>query len=175
MKTKPNNGLLLVFTGNGKGKTSAAIGTIIRTLGNGGKVAFIQFMKGKKETCERVFFNKIKEIDVFTFGAGWYKNNREKEEQLKKAKEGLKITKELILSKKYDLVVLDELNYIISYNLLDVDDVLNILNQRDKTDIVLTGRNAHDKVIEIADTVTELLEVKHAFKKKIPAKKGIDF
>ncbi len=175
MNTKTNKGLLLVFTGNGKGKTSAALGTIIRTLGNNGKVAFIQFMKGKKESCERIFFKQINEIDVFTFGAGWYKNNREKEEQIKKAQEGLELAKELILSQKYQLVVLDELNYIVSYNLLEVDSVLKILEQREQTDIVLTGRNAHEKIIEIADTVTELVEIKHAFKNKIPAKKGIDF
>lgn len=175
MNRKTEKGLLLIFTGNGKGKTSAALGTITRTLGNNGKVAFVQFMKGRIDSSERNLFNSLENIDVFTFGAGWYKNKKEKLLQEEKAKEGLEQAKNVILSQKYQLVVLDELNYILSYELLEVQEILTLLEKREKTDIVVTGRNAPQELLDIADTVTELKEIKHAFQKKIPAKKGIDY
>lgn len=175
MNRKIEKGLVLVFTGNGKGKTSAALGTITRTLGNDGKVALIQFMKGRKQSCERNLFNNLDGIDVFTFGAGWYKNKSEKMIQQEKAQEGLQLAQELIYSHKYQLVVLDELNYILAYDLLKIADVIELLKQRGSVDIVITGRNAPDDILEIADTATELVEIKHAFKQGIKAKRGIDY
>ncbi len=168
-------GIIIIYTGNGKGKTSAALGAVVRTIGSGGKVAYLQFMKGNVESGERKFFASIAAVDVYTFGVGWYKNQDEKEKQILKAKDGLQKALMLLKSKEYDLIVLDEINYVLDYELLQPEDLIALIEHREKTNLILTGRNAKKEIVEIADTVSEIKEIKHAFRAGIPALKGIDF
>lgn len=169
-------GLVITYTGNGKGKTSAAIGAVIRTLGSGGRVAYIQFMKGSMESSERDFFANLgEEVKVFTVGTGFFRNESQRKEQEELASKGIDLVKRFINDKSYDLIVLDEINNVLHHNLVRSETVESIIENRDSTSLVLTGRNAPDFIIEMSDTVSELKEIKHAYQKGIPAQKGIDF
>ncbi len=170
-------GLVLTYTGNGKGKTSAAIGAVVRTLGSGGRVAYIQFMKGSMESSERDFFANLGEsrIKVATVGTGFFTSEEQRREQEELASKGLKLVNRLIEEKIYDLIVMDEINNVLFHNLIKPEDLENIVKKRGTTSLVLTGRNAPDFLIELSDTVSEVKEIKHAYQKGIPALKGIDF
>ncbi len=173
--------MIHIYTGNGKGKTTAALGLMLRALGADKKVALIQFMK-KNNFSEHKAIKKYKlPIDIFTFGIGYYKilgDKKPKKEHQKAAQKALKKTFDILNSKKYDLVILDEINVAISFKLLDVNEIYNLLHPTPCTlhpDIILTGRHAHPKLIKMADLVTEMKERKHYFKKGIKAQKGIEY
>ena len=181
--------MLIVFTGNGKGKTSAALGTALRALGWERKVAVIQFIKGNKEVGEWQFIKKQeskktkKQIKIFQFHNNknhliTEKNILENKEYKKSCEKAWNFAKETILGKKFDLIVLDEINNAIHYNLLNEKDVLSFVETHGRAsdiDLIFTGRNAPQELIEIADLVTEMNEIKHPFQKGIKAKKGIDY
>ena len=171
-------GLIIVHTGNGKGKTTAALGLAFRALGNGFKVCMIQFIKGTWKYGELEAAKKFENFKILPMGKGFINLGADKPdpEDINAANEAFEKGKEAIISGKYDMVILDEINYAISYKLIDVDDVVNLLkNKPDKVHVVLTGRNAHEKIIEIADLVTEMREIKHPYKKGIKAQRGIEF
>ncbi|MCD6547699.1 MAG: cob(I)yrinic acid a,c-diamide adenosyltransferase [Nanoarchaeota archaeon] len=165
--------MLYVFTGNGKGKTTAAIGTAIRALGYGKKVIIIQFMK-KRDSGEKRFFKKHN-YEFYQFGTKKFVNlkkpSKKDEEEAKKA---LEFAKKKIKEKPF-LMVLDELNVAIAAKLLDLKDVLTFLKQAKGVNIIITGRYAKKEIIEIADLVTQMKEIKHPFKKGKLAKKGLDY
>ncbi|MCD6575854.1 MAG: cob(I)yrinic acid a,c-diamide adenosyltransferase [Nanoarchaeota archaeon] len=167
-------GMIYLFTGNGKGKTTSALGTAIRAIGYGKKVVVIQFMK-KRETGEKKFFQKHG-YEFYQFGTEKFvdfKNPTEKDKQL--AKEGLNFAKEKLKEKPF-LLVLDELNVAIAANLLSVEEVLEMLsNIPEETHIIITGRYAKQELIDKADLVTEMKEIKHPFQKGKPAIEGLDF
>lgn len=170
-----NSGLLYVYTGNGKGKTSAAIGGAIRMLGSGGRVGFFQFLKGQSKSYEREFFKGLgDQIDNQVFGVGFFRKEEQREKQQEAATKGFEIVKEAVLSEKFDLIVIDEINVALKMELLDLDEVINLLEQRNNTHLIITGRYAKDEIIEIADLVTEMKEIKHPYKKGIKPVKGID-
>ena len=165
--------MILVFTGNGKGKTTSAIGTALRTLGHGGHVLLIQFMK-ESPTGELEILKKLKNIEIHQVGAGFYKvhsDTKTEEKHRKSAKKGL----DLLREKLPELVVLDEINIACSLGLIDPTEITKVLEKNPKTSFILTGRNAPQKFIDIADLVTEMREVKHPFQKGKPAQEGIDF
>lgn len=175
-------GLVLIITGNGKGKTTAAMGTAIRSLGWGRKVLIIQFLKSEEmESGEREFF-KNQKLEFYTTGIGfsWTKSH---EEQLESIKKAWVFTKEKMMDESYDLIILDEIINIFNIKDFDVsnviteDELIEVINERpDKNnDIILTGRGASQKLIEFADTVSEVREIKHAYRKGIKAKKGIEY
>lgn len=180
--------MLIIFTGNGKGKTSAALGIALRSLGWNKKIAIIQFIKGNKEVGE---WEIIKEVDspqiqIFQFFDDDKLSITEKSilgnpEYKKSCEQAWEFAKETILEKKHDLVILDEISNAIHYKLLSEKDVLNFIrdysdkNSDSDSDIIFTGRDASKKLIEIADLVTEMKEIKHPFQKDISAKKGIDY
>lgn len=181
MKSK---GLVLVYTGNGKGKTSAALGNVFRALGHGWKVLVIQFFKGDWP----IVFGEIESakahanLEIIQLGKGFVKIMGDKKpfsEHKMAADEAVAFAKKKIFSGDYDLVVLDEINYAIDYldiRLVDLKDVLEMIDQKpERTHLILTGRNAKPEVIERADLVTEMKEIKHPFQKGIQAQKGIDF
>jgi cob(I)alamin adenosyltransferase len=175
---KPQS-LVLINTGDGKGKTTAALGTAIRAAGYGWKVLIIQFIKGTWHYGELDALARFPEITLVRAGAGFYKivDDRYPEEVHRRAAlEGLDLAREHVASGSYQLVVLDEVLYAIREGLLAEADVIALVQSRHPgTSVILTGRNAPAALVELADTVTEMREIKHAYQKGVLAQKGIDF
>ncbi len=169
-------GLIHVYTGNGKGKTTAAIGLGIRAVGNGLKVIMIQFMKGRRYS-ELDALSQVKNFTVVQFGRDEFvsKNNPEKID-CDLAKKGLLYAQDILQKGEYDVVILDEINVAVDYTLIPIDDVLRLMKQKpDTTELILTGRYAHPEIIKHADLVSEILEIKHPYQKGTPCRKGIDW
>ena len=173
-------GLVIVYTGGGKGKTSAALGLVLRAVGYNHKVCMIQFVKGSWHYGELDSAKRLApEFELVTAGKGFVgilDDKSPREEHVKAANDTLVISKEKIMSGKFDVVILDEINYAVQLELLKIDDVIDLIKSKpSELDLVLTGNHAAEEVIEIADLVTEMKEIKHPFKSGIKAKKGIDF
>ncbi|MEP2029807.1 MAG: cob(I)yrinic acid a,c-diamide adenosyltransferase [Paracoccaceae bacterium] len=174
--TDPGRGLILVHTGKGKGKSSSAFGVVVRALGWKQKVGVVQFIKGKWKTGERQFFDKLGDVTWHTMGEGFTWDTQDKERDIAAAQAAFAKAREMMDSGDYDLVVLDEINIAMRYEYLDVDAVVDGLKARsDKTSIILTGRDAKPELMEYADLVTEMTEVKHPFQNGIKAQRGVDF
>ncbi|MHA7859541.1 MAG: cob(I)yrinic acid a,c-diamide adenosyltransferase [Henriciella sp.] len=174
--TDPGRGLVLVHTGDGKGKSSSAFGVITRALGWGHKVAVVQFIKGKWVSGERQFFNKLGSVDWHTMGEGFTWDTQDKARDIAAAEAAFDRASELMTSGDYDLVVLDEINIALRYDYLSVDAVIEALKSRSqRTSVILTGRDAKSELCDYADLVSEMREVKHPFKSGIKAQRGIDF
>lgn len=168
-------GYIQVYTGDGKGKTTAALGLALRAAGAGLKVFIAQFIK-KRKCSEHKALERFKDlITVKQYGTGFLKGGKSEKAEVSAAKKGLEEVKDLILSKTYDMVVLDEINVAIHHKLLNVEDVLDLLSMKPPhMEIVLTGRYADDKIIEMADLVTEMKKIKHYYSKGVKARKGIE-
>lgn len=170
-------GLIIINTGKGKGKTTAAFGQALRAVGHGVKVCIIQFIKGTWETGEAKAIRTVSNLIEFHIkGSGftWQAENMEEVKQI--ALEGWKLAQEKIMSDQYGLVILDELTYLIEYQIIRESEVLEILDKRpSQLDVVITGRNASSGLIEAADLVTEMKETKHHFNVGIKAQKGIEY
>lgn len=180
MQKENEKGLVIVYTGDGKGKTTAALGLCIRAAGYDKRVCIIQFIKGSWKYGELDGIKKLApNVELYQKGLGFIgivDDKLDKSEHIKAAGETLGFAKEKMHSGKYDIVILDEINVAIHLNLISVEDVISIIdNKPESLDLVLTGRNAKDEIIERADLVTEMREIKHPFQKGIKAKKGIDF
>ena len=168
-------GLVLVNTGNGKGKSTAAFGVAFRALGQGLKVSVIQFIKGKWKTGEMEAAQRLG-LEFMPMGKGFTWESKNLEEDKALMREAWTVASEKILSGQYDLIILDEINYVLGYGYVPVDDVVRVLQSRPShVHVVLTGRNAPDEITSIADCVTEMRDVKHPYRNGIPAQKGIDF
>ncbi len=168
-------GYIHVYTGNGKGKTTAAFGLAMRAAGRGKKVIIIQFMKPDKGYGEQVSARKLG-IEVYPFGTDRFvsKKNPAKED-IERAKEALDFARRK-LRKNYDLMILDEINVALDFNLIELKDVLSLLNDiPEKTELVLTGRYAKEEIIERAHLVTEMREVKHYYRIGVMAREGIEY
>lgn len=176
---KDTVGLVLVFTGDGKGKTTAALGTALRAWGQGMHVLFLQFIKGSWPTGEQNAVLKLGDrFEFLQVGEGFidFSNAESLEQQKKTAAKGLEIARQGIASNKYQLIVLDEINYALSYGLVKINDVLNLIEKKPKQlHLILTGRNAPEEIINAADLVTNMEAVKHPYNAGIPAQKGIEF
>lgn len=173
----PGRGLVLVHTGNGKGKSSSAFGVIIRALGWKQKVGVVQFIKGKWITGEKQFFMKFEDqIDWHTMGEGFTWDTQDRDRDVAAAESAFARAAEMMQSGEYDLIVLDEINIALRYDYLDIDKVLEALKARsNRTSVILTGRDAKPELCDYADLVSEMTEVKHPFKAGIKAQRGIDF
>ena len=174
------DGLVIVYTGKGKGKTTAALGMALRAIGYEHKICMIQFIKGSWHYGEMDSTAKLgPNFELIAVGKGFVgiiDDKSSKEDHQKIAQEAIKISKDRINSKKYDLVILDEINYAVKLELIKVDDVLELIkNKPENLNLVLTGNYARPEIIEMADLVTEMKEIKHPFQLGIKAKKGIDF
>ncbi len=172
--------MIIVYTGKGKGKTTAALGLALRATGYDKKICMIQFIKGSWHYGEMDSTKKLEPgFEMISVGKGFVgiiDDKSPKEDHEKIAKEAIRISNDKIQSKKYDIVILDEINYAVNLNLISVDDVVKLMKSKpDNTDLVLTGNYVKKEVMEIADLVTEMKEIKHPFQKGIKAKKGIDF
>ena len=170
-----SKGLLLVLTGNGKGKSSSAFGMVARSLGHGMKVGVCQFIKARTDTGEEAFFSPHENCDWHVLGDGFTWDTQDRSQDIATSEKGWEIAKAMLNDPSYDLVVLDELTYLLSYKYLDADDVLDdIQNKPVAQHVVVTGRAAIDELVEMADTVSEIEDVKHAYRDGIVAQKGID-
>lgn len=169
-------GRVIVNTGNGKGKTTAALGTAFRALGHGKKVCVIQFLKGKGKYGEREMAGKLENLDWFICGKGFVFNKENIEEDRQVALEGFQLAQEKVESDQYDLIILDEITYLPHYDFLDVEKIVELVQNKPKRlSIILTGRDAHPRLVEIADTVSVIEPSKHAYEQGIKAQKGIEF
>jgi len=174
------DGLIIVYTGKGKGKTTAALGIALRAVGYGKKICMIQFIKGSWHYGEMDSSKRLEpEFEMVAIGKGFVgiiDDKTPKVEHEKIAKEAIKISIEKVQSGNYDIVILDEINYAINLNLVEIEDVLDLIKSKPPgVDLVLTGNYAKDEIIGLADLVTEMKEIKHPFQRGIKAKKGIDF
>jgi cob(I)alamin adenosyltransferase len=170
------NGLLLVYTGNGKGKTTAALGLVFRAMGRGLRVAVVQFIKGKWKTGERVFAEQLPELTFLVMGEGFTWESDDLTRDRRAAEQAWAKAAELISSGERDVVVLDEVTYAINYGFIALADVLDVLRARPAhVNVLLTGRNAPQELCELADLVTEMKSVKHPFEQGHKARLGIDF
>lgn len=175
-----DDGLVIVYTGKGKGKTTAALGMALRAVGHDYKICMIQFIKGSWHYGEMISSKRLEpEFELVAVGKGFVgilDDKTPKEVHQKIAQEAIEISKEKILSEKYDVVILDEINYAMNLGLIDVKVVLDLIKVKPKrVTLVLTGNHAKPEVVDVADLVTEMRETKHPFQKGIRAKKGIDF
>lgn len=170
-----NQGLLLVLSGNGKGKSSSAFGMVARALGHDMKVGVAQFIKGRSDTGEEAFFNRQPGVTWHVLGEGFTWETQNLERDTETAQRGWAIVKKMLQDPSLGLVVLDELTYPLKFGWLNLETVLDDLANRPAMQhVVITGRGAPAALCEAADTVTELDDVKHAFRAGVQAQKGID-
>ncbi len=168
-------GFLQVYTGNGKGKTTAAVGLSIRAIGAGLKVAFFQFFKPGDSSEVHILKSFDSEVLYKNFGSKGFVKGNVTEELKNLVIKGWEEAKQTILSRKYQLVILDEFTYALNWDICSLDEVLDFLKTKPKdVEVVITGRNAPEKLIDVANLVTLMKKVKHYFDEKIPARKGIE-
>lgn len=170
--------LVILHTGNGKGKTTAALGTAFRAMGHGWRVCMVQFIKGKWKPGEVRMASKLPpgQFEIIPMGEGftWESENLAKDRAT--AQRAWEIAKEKLLSGEYQLVILDEITYTITYKFLDLDDVIDTIRGRpSNVNVIMTGRGAHPALVELADLVSEVHEVKHPYRQGILAQVGIEY
>lgn len=175
-RANQTRGIIIVHTGNGKGKSSSAFGMVARSLGHNMRVGVIQFIKGAIETGEEAFFRRFPdEVEFHVMGDGYTWDTQNLEQDIKTARKAWAQAVKLLQDESFDLVVLDELNIALNHKYLPVDEVIKDLQQRPKMQhVVITGRGAPQAIIDAADTVTEMREIKHAYKAGIMAQKGVE-
>ncbi len=170
-------GLVQIFTGDGKGKTSAAIGAVIRALGHGLRVYIVFFMKGDYPYGERNILSQLPSVTVDSFGSeGFVDPANVKPEDREQAKKALAAARKAMLEGNYDLVVLDEVNVAVAFKLVEVDEVLKLIDDKPEgVELILTGRRADSKLVQSADLVTEMLKIKHPYDEGVAARGGIEY
>jgi cob(I)alamin adenosyltransferase len=175
--TELEKGLVQVYTGNGKGKTSAAFGLALRATGRGLKVYMIQFIKGGFDYGELYTVKNLPNFTLKAFGRGKFVTSKPpQKEDVKLAQEALHLAEQVIQSRSYNIVILDEINVALDLKLISLEDVLKLIKSKPSDlELVLTGRNAPEEIVEAADLVTEMKEVKHPFSKGTEARKGIEY
>jgi len=175
---KAEKGLIIVNTGNGKGKTTAALGMVMRSLGHGYKVAIVQFIKGAWEPAEKAVLGKWEDqLEFHAMGEGFTWETQDRERDMEKAATAWSTSLEYILNPEYRLVLLDEVNIALKLGYLDVDTVIEGLSQKpEDSHVILTGRGAPEPLIAIADLVTEMSLIKHPFREQgVKAQPGIEY
>ena len=175
-KADKEKGVIVITTGNGKGKSSSGFGMVARSLGHGMKVGIVQFIKGAFSTGEEAFFRRFPdEVEYHVMGDGFTWETQNREQDVKTASLAWQEAKRMLSNKSYDLILLDELNIVLKSQYLVINEIINDLQNRPEMQhVIITGRGAKDELIEIADTVTEMKDVKHAFRSGIKAQKGIE-
>ena len=170
-------GIIIVNTGNGKGKSSSGFGMVVRAMGHGMKVAVVQFIKGAMSTGEEKFLRRFPdEVSFHAMGEGYTWETQDRERDIAKAQQAWEMARGFLSDPAIGLILFDELNIALKYKYLDVDTVIeDLLNRPDMQHVVVTGRGAPDELIAIADTVTEMNVVKHAFKAGIAAQAGTEW
>ena len=175
---KKRKGLIIVNTGDGKGKSTASFGLALRAAGNKMNVFIMQFMKGPWKAGERKALNELaSHLEYEAMGDGFTWDTKNREQDIKTARKAFDIVKEKLMSGKYQMVILDEINYVLDYKFFPLEEFLETLrNKPESVHVVCTGRNAQEELIELADLVTEMRCIKHPYEdQEIPAQKGIEF
>ena len=168
-------GYIHVYTGDGKGKTTAALGLALRASGAGLKIFFGQFIKKGNFSEIKILKNRFPEISIKQFGHGVFIKGKPSPKDIRAAKSGLTNLQKAMMSNQYDLVIADELNAAVSAGLLEIEDVLQMIDKKPvHADLVITGRGAHKRLLKRADLVTEMKNLKHYFEKDVQARKGIE-
>jgi cob(I)alamin adenosyltransferase len=174
-QAQDERGIIIVHTGNGKGKSSSAFGMVARALGHGMRVGVVQFIKGAFSTGEEHFFRRFPEVDYNVMGEGYTWDTQNRDRDIATANKAWEKAKSMLEDASYDLVILDEMNIVLQMNYVPLEDVVDALQNRPfMQHVVLTGRGAPDGLIEIADTVTEMKEIKHAYQAGVKAQKGVE-
>ena len=170
-------GLLIVHTGKGKGKTTAALGMVVRAIGHGKKVGVVQFVKGAMTTGEKVVFDAFPEqVEFKPMGEGFTWNTQDRARDIELSREAWEEVKRMVADPAYDMVLADELNIVLRYDYLPLDEVIEVLTGRDEMKhVIVTGRNAPEGLMDAADLVTEMTLVKHPFRSGVKAQAGIEF
>ena len=178
MHMKKHLGKIHVYTGNGSGKTKASLGLALRAIGRGLNVVMIQFMKGQ-ETGERLVQKKLEpNFKIYNFGQDHFieKSDTDKKEDKKQAHKALSFAKKVVLSEDIDVLILDEINVVLDFGLIPENKVFELLNKKPKgIEVVLTGRGVSERILEIADLVTEMKKIKHYYDRGLQARKGIEY
>ncbi len=169
-------GVFVFLTGSGKGKSSSAFGMVLRALGYGQKIGVTQFIKGNRTTGESLFLGKLHpEIDHYQMGTGFTWDSQDRERDIAAAEKAWQVASRMLSDETYDLVVMDELTYMLGYKYLDAEQVLSaIANRPIEQSVIVTGRGGGSRLRNLADTVSEVKEIKHAFKSGIKARPGVD-
>ncbi|UXN07679.1 cob(I)yrinic acid a,c-diamide adenosyltransferase [Bartonella sp. HY761] len=170
-------GLLIVNTGKGKGKSTAGFGMVFRALGHNMKIGVVQFVKGSRATGERLALDKFgDQVTVFAAGEGFTWETQDREKDIAMAREAWEVAKLMILDESYDMVLCDELNIVLRYDYLPLEEVLETVRERPfMKHVIITGRNAKQELIDEADLVTEMELIKHPFRSGIKGQKGVEF
>ncbi|RLI10943.1 cob(I)yrinic acid a,c-diamide adenosyltransferase [Candidatus Bathyarchaeota archaeon] len=174
---KLDPGLVQIYTGDGKGKTTAALGLALRAIGRGLKVFIVQFLKGGFDYGELHVLDRLPNIEVRAFGRGRFITaSGPSKEDLEEARKAMELAREVVMSGEYDVVILDEINVAIHFGLVSLEEVLELIRNKPRhVELVLTGRKAPKELIEVADLVTEMREVKHPYRRGLPPRPGIEF
>lgn len=168
-------GYIQIYTGNGKGKTTAALGLTLRAVGAGKKVFFAQFVKGQRYSEVKAIEQHLPNVQIKQYGLDCFIEKNPTQADIDAAREGLQEVKEVIVSGEYNVVVLDEANIAVYYGLFSAQELIDVITQKPtETEIIITGRYAAPELIEVADLVTEMKEIKHYYTKGVEARKGIE-
>ncbi|MBA5249203.1 MAG: cob(I)yrinic acid a,c-diamide adenosyltransferase [Gammaproteobacteria bacterium] len=171
-----DKGIIVLLTGNGKGKSSSALGMVCRALGYGMQIAIVKFLKGTQDTGEDAFLTQQPNVQITSMKTGFTWDTQDKQYDTQKAQETWSVAQKYLNDESINLVVLDELTYMLNYKYLDESAILTTLNNRPKNQhLIITGRSASQPLIDIADTVSIIKDEKHAFRANIKAQQGVDF
>jgi len=172
-----SRGLVQVFTGDGKGKTSAALGAVLRALGRGLRVYITFFMKDDDSYGERNILSRLPNVTVASFGRWKFIDPADvRQQEIEQVSQALAAAREAMLSGDYDLVVLDEMNLVVSWKLVPLEEIIRLISDKPRgVELILTGRNADARLIQLADLVTEMLKIKHPYDKGVVGRKGIEY
>ena len=170
-------GVVILLTGDGKGKTSSAFGMVLRALGYGFRVGVVQFIKGEQLSGEELYLkNQLPEVDFYQMGTGFTWDTQDRSGDIAAAEKTWAVVEPMLKDERYHLVILDEITYMLSFKYLDEDRIINAIKARPKNQsVVLTGRGGGSGIRDIADTVSEVKDIKHAYHSGIKARKGVDF
>lgn len=175
-KAQEERGVLILLKGNGKGKSSSAFGTMARSLGHGQRCAVIQFIKGRMATGEYLFFKDHPRVDFHVMGHGFTWETQDRAQDIKAAEEAWQLAEKLLGDPSYDFLLFDELSYMIKYGYLDVEQIVTALQNRPRQqNVMITGRTMAQPLQEIADTISQVEDEKHAFRQGVKAQPGIEF
>jgi cob(I)alamin adenosyltransferase len=175
-KAQEERGVLILLKGNGKGKSSSALGTMVRSIGHGKKCAVIQFIKGRNETGEMKFFKDHPQVDWHVMGHGFTWETQDKTQDIAAAQQAWALAEKLLQNEDYDFLLFDEMSYMFKYEYLDVEPVVKALQARPKMqNVMITGRTMVLQLQDIADTISNVQDEKHAFRQGVKAQEGIEF
>jgi cob(I)alamin adenosyltransferase len=175
-RANEERGVLILMKGNGKGKSSSAFGTMARALGHGQRAGVVQFIKGRQETGEHLFFKNHPRVDFCVMGHGFTWETQDKQQDIAAAQDAWKVAEKMLGNEDYDILVFDEMSYMFKYGYLDVEPVATALLARPRSqNVIITGRTMHRQLGEIADTISKIEDIEHAFRKGVKAQPGIEW